>query len=205
MAQIRPIRPEFPAPLPAMHDHAADNLRFIREAMESAGSFTAVPGIGGMLMGASAIFAAFAAHLSKSPTAWVAVWIAESLLAIAIGLAFSYRKAALASTPLLNRPFRRFVLALSPPIFAGAVLSIALFRRHDFALLPAIWLLLYGAGITCGGAFSVRIVPLMGLAFLALGALAAIAPTAWADYELALGFGGLHLLFGFLIARRYGG
>ena len=205
MALIRPIRPENSAHLAAIHDHAIDNLRFIREAIESAGPFTAVPGKGGMLMGATAIFAAFAAHLSKSSAAWVAIWIAESLLAIAIGLAFSYRKASQSSTPLLSKPFRRFVLALTPPIFAGAVLSIVLFRQHQIALLPAVWLLLYGAGITCGGAFSVRIVPLMGLAFLAVGSLAAIAPAAWADYELALGFGGLHLLFGFLIARRYGG
>ena len=205
MAAVRPIRPAKSEEVMGIHHQAFDNLRFIRDAMESAGSFTAVPGKGGMLMGATAVFAAFAAHLSKSSTAWMAIWVVEAILALAIGLAFSYRKAWLLSTPLLSKPFRRFVLALAPPVFAGAVLTLVLFRENGFQLMPAVWLLLYGAGVTCGGAFSVRVVPMMGLSFLTLGLVAAFLPARWADYELAAGFGGLHLLFGLIIARRFGG
>src|ERR1700757_284884 len=97
-----------------------DNLRFIRSTMENAGSFTAVPGVGGMLMGATALFAAFAAHLSKSPRAWLAIWMGEALLAMVIGFAFSWRKAVRNGTPLLSRAFRRFALAMMPAIFTGA-------------------------------------------------------------------------------------
>jgi hypothetical protein len=182
-----------------------DNLRFIRDTMENAGSFTAVPGVGGMLMGATAAFASFAAHLSKSPRAWLAIWIGEALLAFAIGFAFSYRKATRNNTPLLSRAFRRFVLAMMPAIFTGGVLTFVLYRAGLIGLLPSVWLLLYGVGISSGGAFSVRVVPIMGVSFLAVGSLAAIAPHAWADPLLAFGFGGLHILFGFEIARNYGG
>jgi hypothetical protein len=182
-----------------------DNLRFIRNTIESAGSFTAVPGVGGILMGATALFAAFAAHLSKSPRAWLAIWSGEALLALAIGLAFSYRKAIRNSGTLLSRPFRRFVLAMSPSVLAGALLTVVLYRAGFPSVLPTLWLLLYGAGVSSGGAFSVRVVPVMGISFLALGAVAALSPAAWADPLMAIGFGGLHILFGVVIARNYGG
>lgn len=203
MGALRPIR-STPEPL-GLHDQAMDNLRFIRDAMENAASFTAVPGVGGIVVGATAFFAAFAAHLSRSPRAWLFIWIGEALLALAIGLGFSGRKARLAGNSLLSRPFRRFVFAMAPPVVAGAVLTVMLNGAGLIRFLPTVWLLLYGAGVACAGAFSVRVVPVMGVSFLALGAVAALSPFVWSDALLAAGFGGLHLIFGGIIARRYGG
>jgi hypothetical protein len=56
-----------------------------------------------------------------------------------------------------------------------------------------------------GGAFSVPAVPVMGLAFIGAGFASFITPSSWGDAYLAAGFGGLHIGFGLLIARRYGG
>ena len=204
MAAVRSIREPEEEPL-GLHTQAMANLRFIRSAMENAGSFTAVPGVGGMLMGATALFAAFSAHLSRSPRAWLGIWAGEALLALAIGLAFSARKAMRNGAPLLSRAFRRFVLAMVPAVFVGALLTFMLYRSGDSRLLPATWLLLYGVGVSSGGAFSVRVVPLMGICFLMVGTVAALAPPAWADAIMALGFGGLHIVFGFVIARKFGG
>jgi hypothetical protein len=184
---------------------AMDNLSFIRNAMENAGSFTAVPGVGGVLMGATALLAALSAHLSRSPVEWLEIWTAEAFLAFGIALWFSSRKAMRIGAPVLSRPFRRFVLAMTPSMFVGAVLTSVLYRTGGIHLLPTLWLLLYGAGVSSGGAFSVRIVPLMGGSFLLLGAVAAMTSPAWGDPLMALGFGGLHIIFGFLIARKYGG
>ena len=142
VAVVRPIRPESSEPH-GLHVEAMDNLRFIRNAMENAGSFTAVPGQGGILMGATALFAAFAAHLSKSPKAWLGVWLGEAVLALMIGLVFSHRKADKNSTPLLSKPFRRFVLAVAPSVFAGALLTFVLyhegFRQFTFANPVRLW------------------------------------------------------------------
>ena len=204
MAAVRPIRPEPEEPL-GLHTQAMDNLRFIRDTMENAGSFTAVPGQGGMWMGATALFAAFAAHLSATPKAWLEVWMGEAVLALGMGLVFSHRKATRSCTPLLSKPFRRFVLAVAPSVFVGALLTFVLYHQGIQHLIPAMWLLLYGAGITSGGAFSVRVVPVMGMSFLALGSVATVAPARFADLLLAIGFGGLHIAFGWVIARRYGG
>ena len=204
MAIVLPIGRKSMEPID-LGARAMDNLSFIRSAMENAGSFTAVPGVGGIVMGATALLAAFSAHVSRSPVAWLEIWSAEAFLALMIALGFSYRKAMRTGSPLLSRPFRRFVLAMAPSFFVGAILTFVLYGASGTHLLPALWLLLYGAGVSSGGAFSVPIVPIMGGSFLILGAVAALSSPAWADPLMALGFGGLHIFFGFVIARKYGG
>lgn len=204
MALVRSIRPD-PAEPVGLHTQAMDNLQFIRRTMEGAASFTAVPGMGGMMMGATALAAAVVAHSRSSVDGWFSVWIAEAAVALAIGVLFAHRKARATRTPWLSRPARKFALGLTPAIFAGALLTLALYRAGVVAMLPGMWLLLYGTGIVAGGAFSVRIVPVMGLCFLGMGAVALFSPAVWGDWFLAAGFGALQIVFGLMIARRHGG
>jgi hypothetical protein len=189
---------------PALEEHAADSLRFIRRTMERSASFTAVPGWGGVAMGATAAVAAWLAARQGSPRRWLAVWLAEAALAFVIGLWSIHRKASRAGLPLASQPARRFALGLAPAFVAGAVLTGALVGAGRIDLLPGLWLLLYGAGVASGGAHSVPAVPAMGVAFMALGTVALAAP-AWHDALLAAGFAGLHAGFGIYIARRHGG
>jgi hypothetical protein len=204
MASIRPIRPRSKDPVD-LEAHALDNLRFIRETMEGASAFTAVPGWGGMMMGVTALVAAFVASLQPSAPLWLGVWVVEAAVSCLIGAVAMLQKARKADTPLLSQPGRRFALSLAPPLAAGALLTLILFRGGSLAVLPGMWLLLYGAGVVTGGAFSVRVVPAMGVAFMVLGAAALFAPAAWGGLFMAAGFGGLHLIFGAIIAWRYGG
>ena len=189
----------------ALHAHAMDNLRFIRETMERAGSFTAVPGVGGILMGLSALAAAFLAARQSRLESWLAVWVGEAIVAVLIGVAAAARKARAGKATLLSAPGRKFALGLAPSIFVAALLTAVLYRAGLFAAIPGIWLLLYGTGILSAGAFSVPVVPVMGVCFVALGAIAVFCPLEWSHWLLAAGFGGLHLIFGTLIAARYGG
>jgi hypothetical protein len=185
-------------------DRALDNLRYIRATMERAGSFTAVPGWGQIAVGATALVAALVAGRQQSSLNWLVVWLAEAIVAMTIGGWTMLRKARAVNDSLLSGPGRRFGLSFLPPLFVGGVLSVALYFGGAHALLPAVWLLLYGTGVVTGGAFSVRVVPVMGLGFLVLGTVALIAP-GWGNWLLAAGFGVLHMVFGFWIARRYGG
>ncbi len=186
-------------------DRAADNLRFIRDTMERASSFTAVPGWGGVWMGASAIAAAGACSFARTRSEWFGVWLVEAFVAVAIGVRAMSLKASRAGIPLFAGPARRFLLTLAPPLLAAAVVTLSLERSGQMDLLPGIWLLLYGTAVVTGGAFAPRVVPVMGIGFMLLGVVALASPPSWGTVFLAAGFGGLHIAFGILIARRHGG
>jgi hypothetical protein len=190
----------------ALHERAAENLRFIRDTMERAGAFTAVPGWGGVLMGASALPAAwFAAQARTDVRSWLTVWLVELIVALVLGSAAMLYKARRYSVPLFSGVGRKFALGLSPSLVVGALLTAALTRWGVAFSLPGVWMLLYGAGVATGGAFSVRIVPLTGALFMAACAGTLFLPSAWGDAAMAAAFGGLHIIFGWLIARRHGG
>ncbi len=192
------------APRP-LHDRALDNLRYIRQTMERAASFTAVPGWGLAVVGATALGAALLAARQPTPELWLATWLGEAVVALAIGGTAMVRKAFAVHDPLLSGPGRRFGLSFLPPMVVGGLLTAALWRAGLWHALPGTWLLLYGAGFVTGGAFSVRIVPVMGLCFMVVGSVALLGPAAWGNWWMAAGFGGLHLAFGAIIARRHGG
>lgn len=200
-----PQRPELRAGTPSLHGHAADNLRFIRETMESATTFTAVPGWGSVGMGLTALAAAAVAAHAEATPAWIGTWIADAALALAIGGSAMRRKARRLGGTVLRGAGRRFVLGLLPPVAAAAALTLALDDVAGRGTIAAVWLLLYGTGVLAAGTHSVRTVPMMGLAFMLLGAATLAAPEGWATAALATGFGGFHVLFGLLIARRHGG
>ena len=197
-------QPRFPEPV-AIQSNAIDNIHFIRQTMEGAASFTAIPGSGGIAMGCTALIAALVARQQSSPRVWLAVWLAAAGVALGAGFAAARRKARLSRTTLISIPGRKFAMSLAPPMVAGALMTYALSRVGHYDLMPATWLLSYGAGVMSGGTFSVRIVPMMGLCFLVLGAVALFTPPGWGNLLLAAGFGGLHIFFGAVIARRYGG
>ena len=183
---------------------AMDNLHFIRSTMERAGSFTAVPGWGHVGMGLLALIAALVAH-QLTPLSWLTTWLATAAIAATIGLATMHRKARTANLSLVSGIGRKFMLSVCPPMLAGVPLTLVFYRFDAISSLPGLWLLLYGTGIVTAGTFSIRVVPIMGLCFIALGVLALFTPPSWSNAYMAAGFGGLHIVFGLIIARKYGG
>jgi len=189
----------------ALHDRAMDNLRYIRETMQRSASFTHVSGIGGVAMGLIAVVAAWIAAGASSPTAWVATWLVTAVASLTVATLSMARKSAAAGEGLLTGPSRKFAWNVIPPLAVGAVLTVVFIRAALIEQLPGAWLLLYGTGIVTGGSYSVRPVPLMGAAFMGLGTIAFFAPAAWGNAFMAVGFGGLHILFGIVIWRKHGG
>lgn len=192
-------------PMPALHDRAMDNLRYIRETMERATPFTGISGRGEMAIGVTALAASLIAAQQPTFNSWVAIWLAEALISLLIAGWSMDRKARAAQVPLFSGSGRKAVFSLAPPVIAGGLLTIVLVRAGLTDAVPGVWLLLYGTGVITGGMFSVRAVPAMGLCFMALGAVALFSPPAFANWFMAVGFGGLHLLFGAIIVRKYGG
>jgi hypothetical protein len=188
----------------ALHERAVADLRFIRQTMEGAAAFTTISGAGLVIIGVSALAAGILAGGTPS-SEWLAIWVVEATLALVVGVLTTARKTRAARLPLLAGPLRKFGLALAAPLLVGGVLTIALARAASYGVLPGAWLMLYGSGLLAGGAFSIRLVPLMGACFLGLGIVTTLAPASCGAPAMLLGFGGLHVLFGVLVARGHGG
>ena len=204
MGSIHLVVPQKEDP-PALHERAMDNLKYIRETMERATAFTNISGWGQVGIGITALLSSLISAQQRTFKAWLTVWIAEGLIALLIAGWSMDRKARAAKMPLLSGPGRKVAFSLSPPIFAGGIVTVVLYRAGLTEAIPGVWLLLYGTGVITGGMFSVSVVPIMGLCFMAFGALALLAPAGFANWFMAAGFGGLHIVFGIIIARRYGG
>ncbi len=194
--------PAEPTPL---HDHALESVRVIRDAMERAGSFTAVPGYGMVAIGLTALIAAGIATATSTGDQWLTTWIVEGCLAAGISIVSIVRKARRLAISLASGPARKFALAFTPSLVAGAILTFTLAAHGLGSLLPGTWILLYGTAVTAAGALSVRIVPVMGVLFMALGVLTLVVAPAYGNALMAAGFGGLHVVFGVIIARKHGG
>jgi hypothetical protein len=194
-----------PAAVASFGQHAEESLQFIRRTMERSSTFTAVPGLGGVGMGAIGVVASVLAATQGSVERWLIVWLLAAAVALGIGVTATLRKAARVGAPLAGAVGRRFAMSLAAPLAAGAALTWGVWMHGVWALMPAVWLLLYGTGVLAGGVFSVAAVRLLGVAFMALGVAALATPPAWGDVWLGIGFGGLQLAFGLYIARRHGG
>lgn len=186
-------------------DRAEENLKFIRDTMERSASFTAVPGYGGMLMGATAIAAAVISNMQVYVVNAMAVWLGEAFLAFAIGLLAMWQKSKIGGQSLFSTPAKKFALSFAPPLLAGVVITLGLWGNGNYDVLAPVCMLTYGAAVVCGGAFSVRIVPVMGWCFIALGAMTFLLPTQYSNLIMGLSFGVAHLIFGAIIARKHGG
>jgi hypothetical protein len=182
-----------------------DNLAFIRDTMEAAGSFTAVSGWGMVAVGGLAVIASVLDILEPNVTRSLTIWLMAAVLAPVVMLWAIFRKARAAKMPLLTGPARKFFLSFSPPMIVGALVTVFLYRAGLTVAIPGMWLLLYGTAVVAGGAFSVRVVPIMGFCFMLIGTVALFAPPSWAVALMGAGFGGLHIAFGIPIARRHGG
>jgi len=206
MGQTQPIRTHSTETEPVqLGDRAIDNLKFIRETMERSTHFTAVPGYGGMLMGVTAVVAAYIAQQQPYLRDWLIVWLTEAGLAFAIGLLAMWQKTKIAKTSLLSVPARKFAFGFVPPLLCGVAITLGLWRFEHYEMMSGVWILLYGAAVVTGGAFSVRIVPVMGWIFMGVGALAFALPASYGNILMGATFGVLHIVFGAIIARRYGG
>ncbi len=204
MERMRLVQQELPEP-PALHERAMDNLRYIRETMERSTAFTAISGWGEVAIGATALLASAIAARQATTTMWLAVWVVEGTISLLIAGWSMDRKARKVQMPVVTGPGRKAVFSLSPPMIAGGLLTIVLYRAGLTNAIPGVWLLLYGTGVITGGMFSVGVVPIMGICFMALGAGALFAPPEFANWFMAAGFGVLHIVFGVIIARKYGG
>jgi hypothetical protein len=164
-----------------------------------------VPGVGGVVMGVIGLAAAWLGAMQPTEDRWLATWLGAAAVAAVAGLIFMTLKARAAGLAMMGTNTRRFALGMAAPFVAGAAITYELWVVRNFTVMAPSWLLLYGAGLLTGGMFSVRVVRIIGLCFMAVGLGAILTPPEWANIWLAIGFGGIQIAFGIYIARNHGG
>jgi hypothetical protein len=155
-------------------------------------------------IGATALPAAWLAGQHSFDLRWLEIWICEAVLAVSLSIVSIQSKAARHGLPWTSGPGRKVALSFLPSVVAAILLTIPLIRANLGNALPGAWMLLYGVGVIASGSFSVSVVPVMGVCFMTAGGAALFLP-ALGNWAMAAGFGGLHIIFGIWIARRYGG
>ncbi len=188
-----------------LQDRAIENIQFIRQTMERATAYTGISGRGLVAVGFTALLSAWAARQQVVVDHWIFVWLAEAAVSVIIAAGMMARKSKRLQIPMWSETARRFLLSFTPPMLAGGLLTSVLYQHSLSHLIPGLWLLLYGTAVIAGGTYSVKIVPVMGTCFMLLGVVTLYLPLSLGHVMLAAGFGGLHILFGLLIARQHGG
>lgn len=191
-------------PTPIGHS-AAENLRYIRSAIEASQTFTTVPGKGCIAMGIAALLAAGLESVPTLADHWLPIWLIAAVASCAVALFFMELKAQAEGLSLRRSVAVRFFLTLAPAFVAGGVLTVALADVVGRDVIAAIWMLMYGVGIAACGVYSIPVVLIAGFAFMGLGTATFAAPPGWAPALLALGFGGIHLVLGAIVIRNHGG
>ena len=184
---------------------AAENLRYIRDTIDAAHTFTTIPGRGCIAMGAAGLIAGALELAPGLADQWLPIWLTAAVVSCAMALWFMERKAREQGLSLKRAVATKFFLTLTPAFAAAGILTAALVDIVGRDVVGAIWLLLYGAGIAACGVFSIPVVMIAGFAFMGLGTVTLVAPVSWTPALLAAGFGGIHLALGAAIMRDHGG
>jgi len=184
---------------------AADHLRYIRNTIDAASTFTTIPGKGCLWMGGAGIVAAGLEAVPALSSRWLPIWLTAAVVSAAIALFYMEEKARSQGLSLRRTVATRFFLTLAPAFVAGGILTVALLDVVGRDVIAGIWLLLYGVGIAACGLFSIPIVLIAGFVFMGFGTVTLAAPASWAPFLLGAGFGGIHLVLGTLIMRDHGG
>lgn len=183
-----------------LDSHAMATLRYIRESMDAAGS-VAVPGSAGIAMGFVGLVATALSLTPHLAMHWFALWVVAAPIAALAGALLMTSSASGVSFIGTGQPGRKLLQGLMPCLFAGAVMTAVLWKANYIGAAPGTWLLLYGCALICASISTKMIVTWLGGCFVTLGVLALVAPAAAQIPLLGLGFGGLHIIFGILIAR----
>jgi hypothetical protein len=185
----------------ALDTHALGTLQYIRASIDAAG-LLAVPGSAGIAMGAVGVLTALLVSLKPLAAHWLQIWLIAGLVAIAFGTALMVHQVVTRGTALYRGPLRKFLMCLCPPLLVGGVLTWQLWLHGQIALIPGVWLLMYGCAVMAASTLTRRALAVMGALLAVLGVIALQLPLSYQNAALGVGFGGLHLLFGILIGGR---
>jgi hypothetical protein len=193
-----------PAAPVTIESRALGTLAYIRASIDSSSSMD-VPGMAGIVMGVIGVLAAVAVSVPRWADHWLGIWLCAAAAALLLGSALVARQYVRRGHTRYFGPAKKFLLCLSPALFAGVVLTGVAWSAGLTGIIPGMWLLLYGCAVLSASTVTIagisRLIGVMGALFVVLGSTTFILPQAAHTFMLGLGFGVLHIVFGILIGR----
>ncbi|PPL03947.1 hypothetical protein [Parapedobacter indicus] len=202
------------------HEQLQSELLSIRHLMERSAKFISLSGLSGILAGCYALVGAALGYrevyglsskvgyrdhyVTEEAVLVKLVIIASVVLLLSIGTAIwlSARKARKQGQGIWNPASRGLLNAVGVPLVAGGLFVLVMIARGTYGLVAPACLIFYGLALVAGSQYTYRDVKGLGILQIVLGLLAACLP----GYSLifwSLGFGVLHILYGFIMYVKY--
>lgn len=203
-------------------EEALARIAEIQRVMERATRYTLLPGgaavAGGALVLAgcavsygmlgSADFAAMLGLPVGQQVVFCLMWLLIGVAGILLEALLTLRAAKREGLSTGGRSTRMALISLSPSVIVAMLLTYKFLlpmapRPEEVQYIVPIWMMLYGVGVSTVGQFSIRAPRILGVAFIAAGALALLLFPAYGIVAAALSFGLLHIAFGlYILAMR---
>jgi len=193
-------------------DEVERDLKVIRQAMEASSRYTNITARGYFFTGVVALLGVWQtytllghAKLTNLTLITLAdrqglllIWGTVFVAALGIVAFFSWRKARRNQISAWNSLAARMFYSQIPLVGIAGILTLALGRQGYYAVIPGVWLALYGVILYSFSYFTGRGHKIEGSLFMLLGCVALFAPGPFTLFLLGAGFGGIHVVSSFV-------
>ena len=179
-------------------------IQEIKTMMERSTKFSSISGKAGIVVGLLAVivFAAIQWFDVTSVEYLFVVMVGTLVLALSIGLYLSIAKAKKEGAAIFDTTAKRFLVQFLMPLFVGGVLCLIFACQNQILYIPAMMLIFYGFALVHASKFSLDTIKNLGYLEIVAGLIAATF-TQYGMWCWVIGFGVLHIIYGFIIYTKY--
>jgi hypothetical protein len=204
-----------------VQDQHLDALKDIRKMMQRSSRFISLSGLSGIAAGVWALIGAYLAYnwigdyydgFTRSgytnenfhSLKWDLFLLAGAVAGLALisALYFTWRRAGRNKLPLWDHTTKQLVINTAIPMIAGGLFIIAMLQYSEWRFVAPACLIFYGLGLVNGSKYTLSDIRYLGFLEILLGLI----NTQFIGYGLyfwALGFGVLHIIYGFVMWWKY--
>jgi general stress protein CsbA len=197
-------------------------LQDIRQLMQRSSRFISLSGLSGIAAGIWALIGAYFAHnqiadhyhnysaaeLNKGffyeKLVLDLLLLAGAILGLALLSAFyfTWRKTQADKVPLWNHTSRQLTINMLIPLAAGGIFVLTMLQRGDWHFVASACLIFYGLALVNASKYTLSDIRYLGICEIVLG-LAAARFIGYGLHFWAVGFGVLHIVYGFIMWNKY--
>jgi len=179
-------------------------IQDIKTMMERSTKFSSISGKAGIVVGMLAVivFAGIKWFDVTTVASLFVVMVGTLIVALSIGLYLSIAKAKKEGAAIFDTTAKRFLIQFFIPLFVGGILCLIFACQNQIGFIPAMMLIFYGFALVHASKFSLDAIKNLGYLEIVAGIIAA-AFTQYGMWCLVIGFGVLHIIYGFIIYTKY--